>query len=217
LQAKRPSWGNRLSRKLAKLGLGKPCFKFITEDEQQECLEAAAQLLSDRALFVYAAPVFSSSPDLFRNITAGTIAENSTFPQVLVLTGHQAWYYSQPGATGVVNQEFERIEQPNVFTLINDLRLRRRGRTIDVPSQSTNLRTLADQLRSAVREVHAIAETARAARLSEEWNRIEAFGQVSDAPPAVTAFLEIDAFTRFYNVRWLVINDSGASEFKIEK
>jgi hypothetical protein len=217
LQAKRPWWGNRLSRELAKLGLGKPCFKFIIEDEQQKCLEAAAQRLSDRALFVYAAPVFGSSPDLFRNITASTIAENSTFPQAVVLTGHQAWYYSQPGATGVVNQEFERVEQPTVFSLINELRMRRRERTIEVPSPSTNLRTLADQLRATVREVPTIADTARAARLSEEWNRIEAFGQVSDAPPAVTAFLEVDAFTRFYNVRWLVINDNATSGFKIEK
>jgi hypothetical protein len=207
VQAKRPWWSTYLSRKLARLGLVKPYFKFLTEKEQQECLGVVAQHLSDRALFVYAAPVFGSSKDLFRHTTAGIIVENSTFPKASVLSGHQAWYYSQPGATGVVNPEFEPVQQPPLSALIDELRRARRRERI-TESQSANLRSLADKLKATIREEPTIAETARAANLSQEWNRIEAFTRANDPPPAVTAFLEVDAFARFYNLRWLVIDDS---------
>jgi len=207
VQAKRPWWSTYLSRKLAKLGLVKPYFKFLTDKEQQKCLELVAQHLSDRALFVYAAPVFGSSKDLFRHTTAGTIVENSTFPKTSILSGHQAWYYSQPGATGVVNPEFEPVQQPPLSELIEELR-RTRSRERITESQSANLRSLADKLKAAIREEPTIVETARAAYLSQEWNRIAEFERATNPPPAVTGFLEVDAFTRFYNLRWLVIDDT---------
>lgn len=209
IQAKRPYIGRRRPAKLASLGIGRPFFKFLTEPEQQLCLDAAANRLADRALFVYAAPLFGTSRELFGHMTAGTVVEQSTFPSTALLSGHGAWYYSQPGAIGVRNPDFTNAELPSLYARIAELRERRSRRSGDGQTQSVNLRSLSDELRTVIRENPNIGATARAAYLSEEWYRIEAFARETDAPPALTSFLQISAFARFFNLFWLVIDDAA--------
>jgi hypothetical protein len=208
IQTKRPYVGRRPPAELARRGLTKPFFKILTDSEQQQCLDAANAQLSDRALFVYAGAVFGSSAELFGHITAGTIVQNSTFPNAAALSEHHAWYYSSPGATGVTNQGFESVELPPLTEQIAELRARRlRERRGEVESQSANLRKLSDVFKATIRENRAIVSTARAAYLSEEWRNIDTFSHAFNAPSAVTSFLEVEAFARFYALRWLVIDD----------
>lgn len=206
IQAKRPDVGRRLPRMLAGLGLASPYFVFHTEPEQQRCLEVAAAGLADRALFVYAAPVFASSNELFSHRTIGDVAEHSTFPLAKHLSGHGAWYYSQPGTTGVLNPDFTRAEFPTFTQQIAALRQQQAGK--ERQTQSVNLRTLADSLQATLRESREIRETGRAATLAEAWRQIETFGKWSDAPPALISYMQIEAFARFFNLDWLVIDDA---------
>jgi hypothetical protein len=212
VQAKRPYVGRRRSRKLRSLGIGQPFFKFVTEPEQQVCLDAVANRLSDRALFVYAAPVFGASGELFAHMTANDVAENSTFPSTAALSGHGAWYYSEPGAVGVRNPDFSRMELPSlpdrILGLIDQSRIQR----AESQTQSEFLRSLADQLRLAIREDSRVTSTPRAAYLSEEWARIEAFARRFEAPPAIASYLQVGAFARYFNLSWLVIDDTATNE-----
>lgn len=205
IQAKRPAVGRRLARKLAGLGLGSPFFVFRTEPEQQRCLEIAAAALHDRALFVYAAPVFATSNELFSHRTLGDVAEHSTFPQAVHLAGHGAWYYSQPGTTGVLNPDFTRAQFPSLEEQIGALR--QRNARAERQTQSVNLQTLAELLQGTLREAADIRETGRAANLAEEWRSIEAVGRRADVPLALISYLQVDAFARYYNLSWLTISD----------
>lgn len=207
VQAKRPSVGRRIPQALRGSGLGKPFFMFATESEQQSCLEAAAQHLADRALFAYGAPVFSTSAALFAHMSAGDVVANSTFPLVATLSGHGAWYYSQPGAVGVRNPNFSRADGPALLDAISALRERRKGRREEAQTQSVNLRTLADLLFASLQARADLKQTARVAYFSQEWRRIESANRESDSPPAVTSFLQIESFTRFFNLQWLVVAD----------
>jgi len=99
----------------------RPVFKFAIETEQQETLERVARSLAHRAIFTYAAPVFHSAGSLFRHGTHGTIVENSTFPDVLSLKGHEAWYYNEPGALGIANPTPERIVGKALGQRLDDL------------------------------------------------------------------------------------------------
>lgn len=205
IQAKRPDLGRRLPRKLAGLGLSSPFFVFRTEPEQQRCLEVAAATLSDRALFVYAAPVFATSNELFSHRTLGDVAEHSTFPLATHLAGHGAWYYSQPGTIGVLNPDFTRAQFPSFAQEI--AALRERNARSERQTQSVNLRALVESLQGVFARAAEIRETGRAANLAEEWRAIERLGQRFDAPPALVSFLQVDAFARYYNLSWLAISD----------
>ncbi len=98
-----------------------PYFKFPTTTDQQSVLEAAAKKLKRRALFTYAAPVFHKSQDLFRHMTLGTVAGNSSFPDVMSLAGHGAWYYNQPGAVGLANPDFDLLQLPSFVDQLEEL------------------------------------------------------------------------------------------------
>ncbi len=207
IQAKRPSVGRRLPRRLAGNGLGKPFFVFATEREQQSCLESAAMHLSDRALFAYAAPVFGTSAELFGYMSTGGVVEHSTFPLATALTGHGAWYYSQPGAVGVRNPDFSRVEGPPLFAAIAALRERRAISRDESQIQSVNLKTLANLLFDSIQDSAGLQQTPRVAYLSQEWRRIEFAGRESGAPPAITSYLQVQTLARFFNLRWLVVDD----------
>src|SRR5579883_1709089 len=90
IQAKRPHAGSRLPKRLSLLGSARPFFRFSIESDQQRTLESVAGKLNGRALFAYAAPVFSKSAELFRHMTVGSIVANSTFPDVIALAGQHA-------------------------------------------------------------------------------------------------------------------------------
>ena len=206
IQAKRPKVGSRLPKKLGSLGTARPFFRFSIESDQQELLETAAFQLAGRALFTYAAPVFSRSSELFRHMTLGTIVSHSTFPDVLTLEGQHAWYYNQPGAVGVANRSFEPLEMPSLAARVEILIGEHRNSSEREQSPSAALAQLAGDLRGIVERVGATGEWSRAAYLADELRRISALTEQFDVPPAVVSYLQVDAFATYCNLTWLTIS-----------
>ena len=90
-----------------------PLWAFRTKEQQQRLLMLLASRTGRRAHVAYAAPVFHTNADLFRHTRLRSVVANSTFPSVRSLQDHEAWYYREPGATGVANPDPESIhEQP---------------------------------------------------------------------------------------------------------
>lgn len=198
LQAKRPQFTTRAPRVAAMLGKRRPVYRISTDYEQQRTLERVAERLSDRALFAYAAPVFHRSADLFRHGAGGTMVENTTFPDVGSLSGHNHWYYNAPGATGIRNPDAEPITLPPLLARVGSLLETAR----ELGSQSEELAYLASALREATA---ALAPTARDAYLADAWRDVDTFCDRNEAPEAVRGFLIVDAFSRFHSLAWLAV------------
>jgi hypothetical protein len=112
LQAKRPVYYKRRPRALKALnGVGEPLWAFKITDHQQKLLEVLATTTQGTAHVAYASAVFHTNAALFAHMKQGTIVENSTFPSVTSLKGHDAWYYWSPGAAGAANPDPESIEE----------------------------------------------------------------------------------------------------------
>jgi hypothetical protein len=203
VQVKRSEVGTRLPKRLSALGTRRPYFRFSLSTDQQKTLEAAARRASGKALFIYAAPVFGKSRELFLNMGAGTLVQNSTFPDVLSLKGHGAWYYNEPGAHGVPNPDFEAVRLPTFEQQLTRL-VAELGPPEEVVSPGAALQTLRDQLQDAVREAEATAEP-RGAFLLDEWRDLDVFATRVDLPPAVVSFLAVDAFAAHFNLLWLTV------------
>lgn len=205
IQAKRPDVGSRLTKRLSALGPKRPYFKFPTETDQHNALEAGAKKLKSRALFTYAAAAFHKSQELFLHMTLGTVVENSTFPDVLSLSGHKAWYYNEPGSVGIVNQDFELLKLLSLEARIEVLVGEHRNQTEQDLSPSAALAELLGSLQEVVRDTTDIASDPRAAYVSEEWRRLTALSETVDAPAALFSFLGVETFCSYYNLTWLTI------------
>lgn len=204
IQAKRPEVGARITKRLRDLGNKQPVYRFSIDSDQQLVLEAAAEKLRGRALFAYAAAVFSTSRDLFRHATDGSMADNSTFPEVKALSSQHAWYYNEPGATGVVNRSFERRRMPSLQERLEALIGEHVNRTEEQQSPSDALSELFRSIHD-VFEREGIAGQARSAGLASEWRRIAIWTREFDMPPALASFLSISAFATYFNLSWLTI------------
>ena len=207
IQVKRCRVGRRLRKELAALGSARPFYRFDVDAEQQRVLDAAAGALTGRALFVYAAPVFSESAKLFLLQQQGQLVENSTFPDIRTLSGHRAWYYNEPGATGVVNQDYEFSEAPpfteRVTALISSVA---DGATTP---ESENLMSLSRSLQSSMLQLDPDTGSVRTAYLIGDWRSIARYAERYDLPPAGRAFLEVHAFARRLNMEWFAVADRG--------
>jgi hypothetical protein len=205
VQAKRPDVGSRRLKRLSALGSTRPYYKFPIETDQQQALEAAAAKLQGRALFTYAAPVFGRSQELFKHMTLGSIVQNSTFPDVLSLKNHKAWYYNQPGAVGVVNPDFELLQVESLESRIEGLVREYRSQTEENLPPSAALADLLRELQALIRETESLVNQPRAAFLTEEWRRLTVLAESTDAPAALFSFLGVEAFCLYFNLMWLTI------------
>ena len=201
VQAKRPSFGTRLPVRLRALGHARFYYRFDVDAEQQQSIEVVARRLADRALFVYAAPVYHTARDLFRHSIAGDTVEHSTFPDIVALTAHNSWYYNAPGGSGILNEGFARFEGTNLQQKI--AALRESVEPSELTSQSQELASLAGAIRAAVTE--GMSASPRAANLADEWRTIDAYSDRAGAQPVVRHFLEIAAFSAHYNLSWLAV------------
>jgi hypothetical protein len=140
-------------------------------------------------------------------MTQGTIVQHSTFPDVLGLVGHGAWYYNEPGSHGAANPDSERLQFPaldeRIASLIESASDRAEADADASPSAA--LASLRREIQAVVSEGDGVADSPRAAYLAEEWRAIDRFAQSVDAPPALTSFLGVEAFVAHFNLVWLAI------------
>lgn len=206
LQAKRPEIGSRLPKRLSRLGKGRPFFKFAIDAAQQTTVASLAERAKGKALFVYAAPVFGRSRDLFSLAIAGMIFQRSTFPDVSRMGRHRAFYYNTPGNFGLANPEYEEIEFPSLQDRIAQLIAGASEISDAQRDPYLNLQRLEADILSVVNSESA--DPARSAYLLQEWRQIDRIAEMGEMPSALSSFLRVEAFCRYFNLLWLVIPEA---------
>jgi hypothetical protein len=172
-------------------------------------LHQSATALENRAVFVYAAPVFAEARKLFHLQLSGKLPENSTFPEVRALTGHKSWYYNQSGATGIVNQDFDFVQGPSLAERI--LSLKQDHAEIEDVSPSQHLSSLASDLRDVALDQPYEGSAVRSAYIATDLQNIESYAERYEVPAAGRDFLRVTAITRRLNLEWYVVDERNAS------
>ncbi|MBW2044713.1 MAG: hypothetical protein JRI96_07475 [Deltaproteobacteria bacterium] len=121
IQTKRPMTSSRASKKYRVQRITGRYWRFDVLKHQQEALEKVAQKLKDRALVVYAAPVFHIVKDLYDHIKNNTMVQNSTFPPVIRLKSHKSWIYQEPGIKGWAYSKPEFVEEAFLLEQITSM------------------------------------------------------------------------------------------------
>lgn len=201
LQAKRPQYTSHRPRQLrAKLSAG-TCYKISIDSDQQTALATVATRARNRALVAYAGPVFYRHAQLWAHTQAGTIIENSTFPDAAKMVGHSAWWYTGPGATGHANPEWESIEDRDLISRLKEAKTDAQGDE----SVIQNLMSLDKILFSALHD-NTATPTSRSAAWFQECRAIDAFMKEYEMIETPLApFMRIAAFAKVFNVQWYVV------------
>jgi hypothetical protein len=97
VQAKRPKYGRFAPKALKAKGLKSPFWLFPLTPHQQVALEKLQINLGNRALVCYACPAFHKQSTLYKWTVEPRMIENSTFPDVQVLSGHTHGTFRCPG------------------------------------------------------------------------------------------------------------------------
>ena len=201
IQAKRPVWGQRPPAAVRTRGVTGRFWRFAIDKQQHAALGAVAAKLRARALVVYACAAFHEHSQLFAHTCRGTIAANSTFPSVLSLSGHDAWYYNKPGATGVANPDPTAIEEPSLDARIVGLL---EGEIAASDSWRLDLDILARNIHDALAEETLVA-TSRVAAFFDLLRRIQRETEDLEERSALSSFLTVAAFSEVFLVNWYVV------------
>ena len=105
----------------ASLGIPGRYWRFFVTPHQQEILERIARVLGNRALVVYAAPVFDTLDELYNLTQSGQIVDRSTFVKVQRMFRHSSWNYNTPGTRGIAESDPEPINEDPLEHIIADL------------------------------------------------------------------------------------------------
>lgn len=206
LQAKRPKWGARPSPELKKHGFtASRYWKFEIDQHQQGVLERLSKRVGNKALIAYAAAAFDQHNELYRHTRKGSIAENSTFPNVDKLMNHSAWYYQSPGANadGVASSTPTRIREPPLSERIDA--------AIDASRDEggphrweEHLSLLASAVETVLEE-EDLEETAQRARYFDFMRRFRNRFENKEGP--IQSFVRIVTFVIVYDLSWFVLEE----------
>ena len=204
LQAKRPTYYERRPGSLRTIaGMSGPLWAFRVTDHQQRLLEVLAEKTQGKAHVAYASAVFHTNSDLFSHTKRRTIVQNSTFPSVDLLSGHEAWYYRQPGAQGAANPNPEGLEQPPLLERVRTLA--REAGALEGGDLSW-LDTLARLvIESAGVEERNISGTT--AHFFDDLQTLDRIAEQNRLPATMLAFAQINLFTIRFDLNWLVVAD----------
>jgi hypothetical protein len=204
LQAKRPTYYERRPKSLRTMtAVGAPLWAFRISPDQQRLLEVLTETTRGKAHVAYASAAFHTYSSLFTHTKCRTVVQNSTFPSVDVLSGHDAWYYQVPGAQGAANPNPESIEQPSLLDRIATL-----ARETE-PLEGGDL-TWLDRL---AREAIASAGSAErslfgvSAHFFDDLQTLERLAEQNDLPQTMLAYAQINLFTIRFDLNWLVVAD----------
>jgi hypothetical protein len=203
LQAKRPVFYTRRPRSLKKLSISAPLWAFEVTRHQQRRLEVLAETLKGKAHVAYAAAAFHTYTALFTHTKRRTIVQNSTFPSVEKLKGHEAWYYQTPGAQGAANPNPEFIEEPSLLERLRDLT--REAEAYD----GGDLRWLDDTAKGVIEaagspegEVDGLT-----AHFFDDLQTLERLTGRFELRPSLLAFAQVSLFAARFDLNWLVLAD----------
>lgn len=206
IQAKRPQYGRVTPKALKNQGLKSPYWRFEITPHQQVALEKLQANLKGKALVCYACPTFHKETLLHKWTVSGKIVENSTFPDVRRLTGHTAWNFSVPGASGVANADPTPSEDVLFMERVRQLIEAEQN---EEQSPQEELQVLAIAARSAMERNDA---DGLQAQFYEGIRYIESLADYildgDEQAPAV-AYGTISLFARLNRLTWLVAGRNG--------
>lgn len=202
LQAKRPVYHERKPRTLKSIdGVGTPLWSFRLTDHQQKLLEVLSERTNGLAHVAYASAVFHTNADLFAHMKQGTIVENSTFPSVMALKDHDAWYYWSPGAVGAANPDPENIEEAPLLDRIRTLARESRGYE---PRDISWLDVTARGVIEAAHSSEGIGD-AIGAYFFDDLQTLNRLADQYELPPSLRAYAQIGLFTTRFDLQWLIV------------
>lgn len=204
LQAKRPTYYQRRPRSLRSVAtITAPLWAFRVAEDQQRLLEVLAQTTQGRAHVAYAAAAFHTNAALFTHTKRRTIVQNSTFPSVDALSGHEAWYYQMPGAQGAANPNPESIEEPPLLQRVRTL-AREAG-----PSERGDLTWLDTLARGVIESAGTVERTLSGvgAHFFDDLQTLDRLAEQNELQPAMLAFAQVNLFTIRFDLNWLVVAD----------
>lgn len=205
LQAKRPTYYKRKPKTVRKIdSISPPLWSFRVAQHQQQLLEVLASKLQGRAHVAYAAAAFHTNSALFTHTKYRSIVAHSTFPSVGALSGHEAWYYHQPGAKGAANPRPESIEEPE---LLNRLRNFPPTRSVEEGQQLSWLDDLAVGVEEAAREGVETTDAVNA-QFFDDLQLVDRLAEAAELPPSLRAYVAVRIFTIRYGISWLVVTDA---------
>jgi hypothetical protein len=202
LQAKRPVFYKRKPRSLRSIStIEGPLWAFRVTDHQQRLLQVLSDRTRGRAHVAYASAAFHTNSALFTHTKRRTIVQNSTFPSVDILAGHEAWYYREPGAKGAANPDPESLEEAPLLE-----RIRALARESETDAGG-NLAWL-DALATRVIESASVTEGAVSAvdaQFFDDLHTLDRLAETYDLRPSLRAFVQVTLFTIRYDLTWLVV------------
>jgi hypothetical protein len=206
IQAKRCYKGN-VPKKLNGYNFGKQCCKFDIVAHQQVALEQVAKNLKNRAILLYAAPMFRSQSELYKHTANSSIIENSTFPEIIKLSGHSTWYYNHK-LNGIANLEPKFIDIEGLIKKVNNFHSETYENEEETNSISEII-SLRDQIYSSFteEEFEHDSKTALLFNKRDELRNYLSYYDVFDVYEleAIYSFYEITLFTLVYNLNWFII------------
>jgi len=209
LQAKRPEVRKRLTKALKGSLLNAPYWRISLDSSQQQTLDALSGATSGKALVCYATAAFDRLSQLYSHTIQGTIVPNSSFPQASWLTGHDAWNYDSPGATGVANASPERIEGQPLAVQIDALV--RENSDVRDEGYDTNLKSLVGSV-VRVAEESASSEAGRSALFFERVREVDSMMESLDMPryrEPIRSYLKVLAFCATHNLQWYALGGAA--------
>jgi len=204
LQAKRPIYHQRRPRSLKSISISAPLWAFHVREHQQRLLEVLSANVKGRAHVSYAAAAFHTNSALFTHTKRRTIVQNSTFPSVDVLSGHEAWYYQIPGARGAANPNPESIEEP---PLLDRVRALARQASVRESGDLGWLDSLAHDVIDSAGSVAGSLE-GTGAHFFDDLQTLDRIAEQNNLPPSMLAFAQINLFTIRFDLNWLVVADA---------
>jgi hypothetical protein len=207
IQAKRPLVGARATKALKAMGIAGPYWKFVVSNDQQLVLESLAKSTSGSALVCYACAAFDRVSELWAHSRAGSIVAASTFPTATSLRGHEAWYYTTPGCSGVANPTPERIEDIPLLDQIARLVSQRADGQRDASDVAGNLKQLASAVNRSLSE-EAVGNSGRTAAYFESLREIDSYIEFVRPPryaETVRNYLAVAVFSSIFGLHWHAI------------
>lgn len=207
IQAKRPVCFVRRPRKLnAFTGYKAPIWAFFIEACQQQTLERLADRAGRKAHVTYAAPAFNTRGDLYAHTVGRSIVQHSTFPSVLKLKSHEAWYYNVPGSIGIANPNPELIEEQSLLDRI--AALSREPLPTEHYEEFGELVALGRDVVASVQDTDYGADPT-AARFMNDLQTLERLMDPFDLRPVLRAYAVVLLFAFEFGLTWLVRADFG--------
>jgi hypothetical protein len=204
IQAKRNYYYSRVPRKLQAKLSSHSCWRFDIDQAQQDAVGKVAERLGKRAVVCYAAPAFHRVADLNAHTVRGTIIAHSTFPLVHRLAGHDSFYYSTPGGSGIANPEPEHIEGVGLEDLLRNAVASATTATAAPLNETvtTQLTALATDIESEIREQVPDANPRKPLFFDRLREALHLADEFEDIGPSGRAFLRVSAFVSSFNLDW---------------